>query len=93
MSSVHDEHEVDFHAGVAPGASMAYARQLLRMVRTRGLCSGHLGPTGTPKQVPSKGRLHAGLPEGEIRELTSANRVRIELARDKESQNEFKTST
>jgi hypothetical protein len=52
-----------------------------------------LGPTGTPKQVPSKGRLHAGLPEGEIRELTSANRVRIELARDKESQNEFKTST
>ena len=84
---------MDFHAGVAPGASVAHARQLLRMARTRGLCAGHLGRPGPPKQVPSKGRLRASFPEGEIRELISANRVRIELVRDKESQNEFKTST
>jgi hypothetical protein len=73
VSNVYKNHKAGFYAGVAPGNSVAHAHGLLRTVGARGLCSGNLGTPGKPEQILSAGRLHAGLSEGEIRELVSTN--------------------
>jgi len=69
VPNAYEAHHAGLHAGVARRASVAHARGLLRTAGTRGLCGGHLGPPDKANQVPSKGRLRAGLPEGEIRGL------------------------
>src|SRR6202158_2872246 len=46
VANGHDNHEVGFHYGVAPGGDMAPLRELLNTAAFRGLCRCHHGDSG-----------------------------------------------